>query len=116
MNMAARIELLEEENRQLRAVISAPPDLKLPAVWNLTPSEAAVLLSLYSAPDGFRRSDALHVASNLRGRETDPEIIRVLMSKVRRKVAAFGIEIVARWGSGYQMHAQSRSIISEAMQ
>lgn len=116
MNMAARIEILEEENRQLRAVISAPAELKLPADWRLTPSEAAVVLSLYVAPDGFRRPDALHFASNLRGKETDPEIIRVLMSKVRRKLTPLGVKIITRWGSGYQMLAASRSIVSGALQ
>ncbi len=115
MNEAAamrdRLETLEETNRQLRQTLA--PVAMLPAEWKLSKTETAALLSLASSPAGFRSHDQLRLVMCRDGATSD-SLINVRLSIIRRKLKPFGITILTRWGSGYELTPDSRHMVNEA--
>lgn len=106
-----RIEILEEENRQLRKVIV--PVVCFPLGWKLTGSQHKLLSALIRVP-GCLTLDQCWSAL-----ETDVDhsesLLNVQIMKLRRKVAPIGIKIVNRWGIGYELDASSREIVKAAL-
>lgn len=107
MTPAERIEYLEEENRQLREALRGSPDLHFPAKWELCPAEKRILRSLIGANDGYRSRTALKHAASVSD-ATDEQTINVHVSRLRRKLAPFGVNIATVYGQGYQIDAPSR--------
>lgn len=110
-----RVEQLAEENRQLRGSLLPAEQFKFPREWGLSASETAILSSLYISPKGGRSHHALHVASNLSGYETDENIVKVWISRIRKKLRPAGIDIDMIWAYGYELTVESKQVISEAL-
>lgn len=108
-----RIDLLEEENRQLRETVRFEGAI-FPADWELTGAHARMLAALAKAPAGFLSREAVHAVCSRNG-ETLVKVIDTQMSRLREKVKGKGIQIVTRWGVGFEMPEASRAIVKAAL-
>lgn len=109
-----RIEELEEEVRQLRKELV--PDIHLPRRWGIHKVQSTVLLSLYSAPDGHRRTSALLLAMEHAGFKPSIDTLKVYISQLRAVLGPHGIEIKTDWGVGYHITPASRSLLTLAIE
>lgn len=91
-------EELHEQLRQVRQVLTPP--FIAPYEWHLTKYETKVLSSLLSAK--FISKERLFVSlySDYNDPPTDNNL-RVLVSKLRKKLSPFGVVIKFIWGQGY---------------
>lgn len=91
-------EELHEQLRQLKQVLTPP--FIAPYEWHLTKYETLVLSSLLSAK--FISKERLFVSlySDYNDPPTDNNL-RVLVSKLRKKLSPFGVVIKFIWGQGY---------------
>ena len=91
-------EELHEQLRQMRQVLTPP--FIAPYEWHLTKYETKVLSSLLSAK--FISKERLFVSlySDYNDPPTDNNL-RVLVSKLRKKLSPFGVVIKFIWGQGY---------------
>lgn len=98
-----RVELLEEENRQLRASIS-PAELAAPTEWKLTPAEDAVFRRLRKGGPVTREAIefALKNTGYSRTEYCSPNMASVYIHKLRKKLPAHW-DIVSVWGVGYEL-------------
>lgn len=109
--LRARIDQLLEERRELRS--AAHMDVCFPDEWRLTPGEERVLAELVRTPEGkVATKDRLHSASAF-STEEEPEtaikIVDVIVCKLRKKLAAVGVEpIETVWGRGYRASGDFR--------
>jgi DNA-binding response OmpR family regulator len=113
MNVHQEVEFYREENRQLRAMLTAR-DFHMPSAWGLTRAEEKLLGSLYSAPNYMRRHEALRMASCI-DPHADQKVVEVRVCKMRKKLRPHGIEIRTVWGEGYELTNESARIIKEAL-
>lgn len=113
MNLAERCDYLEEENRQLRAMLRGSDDARFPAQWRLSAGEKRILRSLISSIDGFRTSEALHAVGSL-SESTSENLVPVLVCNLRKKLRPFGVEIHTIWGQGYKIDQRSKGIVTGA--
>jgi two-component system, cell cycle response regulator CtrA len=91
--------------RALEAQI--PPPVAVPAAWGLTRMEGRVLEILMRREEVSR--DAIMDA--LYGNNPDPpfeKVIDVYVTKIRRKVAPFGVKVLSKWGFGYFISPEHR--------
>lgn len=72
-----------------------PPD-----EWGLTVQEARLVGALINAP-GYLTHHSLLLALYDHPRSVDPELIKVLVCKARRKLTPFHVEIETIYGRGY---------------
>lgn len=87
-----------------------PPD-----EWGLTRQEAQTFCILLNARGSFVSNEALLLAlDNGVPRDRDFSIIKVLICKLRRKLAPFHVEIKLLWGRGYFIPDEIRSRLLEA--
>lgn len=108
-----RIEILEEENRQLRELLV--PKLTFPAEWKLDPGESRVLSALYAARGVCDMPRLLYALTYMRGgRQTEPvrTTVDIRLCKLRRKLRPYSIEISTIRGAGWSLTPESRGIIS----
>lgn len=111
-----RIEELEEEVRQLREQLDGRPEL-LPPEWRLTRTEARVVAALATAPRGYLSREGIQEAMYYpREPETGINLVSVVVSKVRRKLKPYNLEIRTRWGDGFEFEPKSREAVKAAMQ
>lgn len=109
--LRAERDELAEQVRQLQDIINDRS--WVPVDWRLTASEATVLNVL--ALRRIATKDAIHCA--LYG--TDPEgganekIVDVLVHKLRKKLAAYGIDVHTEWGVGYRLDDAARMIVTQ---
>lgn len=113
MNLAERCEHLEEENRQLKEVLRGSDAARFPPKWRLSVAEKKILRSLLSAGDGFRTHDALRSVCVMHD-ETDVAVVAVHISRIRKKLSPYGVEIHSIWGEGYKISAYSKAAILSA--
>lgn len=110
-----RIDLLEEENRQLREAAEAL--ISFPRSWRLTEKEARFVSALMRSKTGAMSKEALMTA--LYGLEPDVEekIIDVWACKLRKKLKTLGVavEIETVWGQGYRLSVESRATLQLAL-
>lgn len=96
-----RIEELEEEVRQLKADAKA---ISFPYEWRLTAAQARLLRRMYELPGAFitlpQAYDALRLWAD---GDSERNLVRSQICKMRPKLAPFGIEIRKRWGEGYDL-------------
>lgn len=112
MNIEERCALLEEENRKLRDAMRVPDRARYPAKWRLNGAEGRVLASLLDAPAGFRSKEVLYQAARRReSTEIDRQLLRVVMSRLRKKLAPFGVAIYTVKGEGYKLGEESKAKI-----
>lgn len=111
----ARIEELEEELRQMRA-IAQPVDI-LPLEWKLQNSQQKPVLALATAPDGYLSHErAFQIVARL-STECDPRlVVSQQIFRARPKLKPYGIEILTRWGLGYEMPPASRAVVKAALE
>lgn len=113
MNVHQEVEYLREENRQLRQSIAGMKH-DFPREWGLTGAEQRVLNCLYTARNFFRQEEAIRFAAS-NGNATDPDLVKVYICKLRKKLKPFGIEIKTVWGEGYELTPETGSLIKKAI-
>ncbi|GJD65146.1 helix-turn-helix domain-containing protein [Methylobacterium frigidaeris] len=118
ITLRERVEELEEEVRQLRAMMS--PRLHLPATWNLTPAMRRILSTLMARAPGIVTHDHLLEVCMSDQRRNDPPSIetpKVQICKMRPKLAQLvpGATIETAWGEGYWISLESAALIREAI-
>lgn len=111
--LRGKIELIKEENRQLRELLV--PTVLFPLEWRLTPQEGRLLASLFKAPEGYRTRAACHAAACGFSAESDGKIIDVLVCRIRAKLSRFGVGIETVWGQGFRLTAESRTFIASVL-
>jgi len=102
------IDELIEENRQLREAMYG--ELPLPGKLGLSVTQGRILAALYRARGPARMAVLLTAQSHGRA-EIDPDLIRIYICKIRRKLNPFGIDIKVVWRFGYELTAPSRKIL-----
>jgi len=104
--MCTRCDELQEEVRQLRALL-APPTFNIPTSWGLTRGEQAVFLALLNAKGRVLTYEYLFEASRGRDRNVevcDPEnnvSVRIVYVRKKLRKAGAPYKIVTAWGRGY---------------
>jgi two-component system cell cycle response regulator CtrA len=107
----ARIDELEETVRQLRDILR--PKATLPPEWDLTEGESRLVVAL--ALRDVLSNDAAHTASAKHAeRVALDNTVKVMVHRVRRKLAPFGVKIGTAWGQGYYLTDKSRQIVKSA--
>lgn len=107
-----RIAILEEENRQLNELLV--PSIIFPVEWALAVGEARILATLYGARGWVGQQRLLHALTfQVGGRWTEPDRagIDVRLSRMRKKLGPYGIEILSARGVGLSLSQESRGII-----
>lgn len=82
-----------------------------PIEWGLTSSEARVFGALLE-----RELVTIDVAMAVLYRdnaaeEAEEKILDVFICKIRKKLKPFGIEILTRWGVGYQLSGETKKAV-----
>lgn len=104
MDINARLrdenEMLREQLRQLSAIL-VPEEIDAPEGCHLTRSELALFRHLHNGR--IASIDTLLSVLTLDGREIEANIIRVHMSRMRRKLSPHGFNIECVWGQGWRL-------------
>lgn len=88
----------------------------LKSALGLSMGEAHLLMALYAAGSKVvtnTRLFALRLASTKINDDADMQVIKVNMSKIRKKIGADAIETV--WGVGYRITPVGKSLINQAL-
>lgn len=96
--LLAENEELHEQVRQLKQVLTPP--FIAPYEWHLTRYETQILSSLLSAKLISKERLLVSLYSDYNDPPTDNNL-RVLVSKLRKKLSPFGVVIKFIWGQGY---------------
>lgn len=110
MNIHQEVDYLREENRQLKQMLRGP-DTEFPKEWGLIPHECRLLRALV-AIGGPRPSDVLLRACAVSESASD-SLLKVRISRLRKKLATTGIEIKTVYGVGYELPEASRREIKK---
>ncbi|WP_026784230.1 helix-turn-helix domain-containing protein [Pleomorphomonas koreensis] len=114
-------DMLREENDRLREQIAFLEralglEFMPPVEWRLTPSEARVFGALCTRELMTRDVAMAVLYRDLAKEEAYEKIVDVYICKMRKKLRPFGIEILNRWGVGYELTPESRAIIAERLE
>lgn len=113
MNIYEEVEYLREDNRQLKQLLSGPV-ADFPKEWGLISHENR-LLRAFLAIRGPRPHAALLRACAVSESASD-DLLKVRISRLRKKLAPFGIEIKTVYGIGYQLteaaHKEAKKYIA----
>lgn len=99
---------LREENDLLRARIAefeeilSAMELVAPAEWGLTPSQARVF-ALLARRDAVSHESLRIACVGPAGSERGDSLVKVHVSKLRRKIKPHGYGIAVIWGQGYRL-------------
>lgn len=109
-----RIAALEEENERLRQRIEALKSddkrepLIFPTSWRLSPQERSVLSTLMSRDwASHRRICSLMPTTS----EALAKIVHLHITRIRNKLAPFGITIETLYGDGYRIPPAAKDLI-----
>ena len=108
MTLPERLAELEEEVRQLRALLA--PKVSTPGKWLLAPMEKVVFAAIAAGRGDFISSERIIAVMDGRRRAPigAPDItMRQYVLRLRRKLAPFGIVIESRQYYGYRLSAAS---------
>lgn len=112
--MRERIEELEELVRQLKEQLVPP--LTFPLQFKLTSSETNLLAFLYARAPHVIPRERINAALWLDdGVAPYVKIIDVLVCKLRKKLAPFGVDVETSWGVGYRLSASARDRLEQLM-
>lgn len=100
--MRDRIEVLEERIRQLEDIL-APSAISIPIEWLLTSAEARIFAHLTTREVATKQSIMTALYSDRPDDDIEIKIVDVFVCKLRKKLKAFGVEILTVWGSGYSL-------------
>lgn len=115
MDIARRLEVVEQENLLLREKVAFLEALTmatatLPVEWRLTPSEARVFGALVNREVTTKTAILAALYSDRPAEdEAEAKIVDVFICKLRKKVFPFGIAIRTVWGQGYALDAETRA-------
>lgn len=117
MDIAARLEVVEEENALLRERVAELErvlgiTLDAPLEWGLTGQESRVMGALIARPLVTKDVAMAALYRDFGRDEPEPKIIDVFICKIRKKVRPFGIEIETVWGQGYRIPADQRAALA----
>ncbi|MDV2986153.1 UNVERIFIED_CONTAM: helix-turn-helix domain-containing protein [Methylobacteriaceae bacterium AG10] len=117
MDVARRLEVVEQENLFLRERVAALESILMdcvrpPIEWRLTGQEARVFSVLVNRE--LASKDAI-MAGLYADRASEeevpaPKIADVFICKLRKKLRPFGVEIKTVWGRGYSLSAEVRAL------
>lgn len=113
LTLRDRVFELEEENAALKRCLESQP--MFPLGWQLTRTEAKLLSSFMNARGGFCSEERLRLALYGFGPERSSNVIRVQLSRMRRKIIRHGVEIVCRRGDGWALPERARDVVAAAM-
>ena len=113
MDLARRLDLVEQENLLLReriafleeALMGSKP---LPVEWQLTPSEERVFGALLNRELASKETIMAALYADRGADEAEIKIVDVLVCKLRRKLRPFGVAIHTSWGRGYFLDRETR--------
>jgi hypothetical protein len=110
-----RSEQLEEELRQVREHASSQ-EWVLPGEWRLTRLETVLMRVLLErqlvTPQVFLDARA---AERPTADEVSPKMLDVMILKLRRKLAPWGVKIETRYGVGYHLSPETRPDVLTAV-
>lgn len=112
MTLRERISELEEEVRQLRALLA--PKVSTPGKWRLGPMEKAVFCAIAAGKGDYVSSERIMVVLDGRRRAPigAPDItMRQYVMRLRRKLAPFGIVIESWQYYGYRLSEASLRVL-----
>ncbi|WP_315833922.1 hypothetical protein [Bradyrhizobium prioriisuperbiae] len=105
-----RISELEEALRQANETVR--PSTLMPAEWRLPRSLARLAVAFSRAPGGFLTQaqvvDIVCLPSTISDNPSGYAGVRIC--HLRKAVSKYEIEILTRWGEGYEMPAASRDV------
>lgn len=97
---------LRERIRQLEEALA--PTVTLPRAWRLSPQQETLLRALRSAGAGILTRERAMLALYGASDDTpDPKGLSVVISHMRRKLAATGIGVEGVYGQGWRLTASS---------
>ncbi|PZU43911.1 MAG: heavy metal resistance protein CzcR [Microbacterium sp.] len=117
MDHAARLEIVEAENDELRERIVQLEEMlgfrtPLPLEWRLTGREAGVVGFLLKRPLATK-SEIMSALYSLQIDDAPHEkIVDVFVCNIRKKLRPFGVKIQTVWGQGYSIDASTRARLS----
>lgn len=100
------IDDLQHRNEELEALVGLrwlPP-----ACLDLTRTETKLLGAILAARPTLTVDAAYVVIYSGRRNPPEPNTIRVVAHRLRRKLAVHGITLGSRWGAGYSLDADAR--------
>jgi len=115
MNAAVRMKALEDENAELQEKLRqfhkefAEGENGFPPALCLSKSEARLFAALMAGP--MVTNPGMMIAVYNWENEVDPKIIAVMVCKMRKKIAPFGIKITTVWGRGYAIDPESKRVV-----
>jgi DNA-binding response OmpR family regulator len=110
-----RIEVLEEQNRQLRtrlrALTGAGASLVYRRAFGLTASEATILGMLIRCGEATYNTlfEAVYADDDFCGLENPNCAVRTHIKRLRRKIRPHGIEFETVYGFGFAMSEEARA-------
>lgn len=114
LSLRERVEELEEENRQLRA-LKLPPVLRYRGI-RLTGSERCLIAVLVSTVGVCAREYLLNSFEHLRRVDSgmQPKTLNILMVRIRKKLrdASPPIAINTEYGVGYYMTPENKALLA----
>ena len=101
------ISVLRERIQQLEEMLM-PHGVRVPPEYRLTSTEARLFVHLASRDVASKESLMLALYSDRAGDPPEIKIVDVMVCKMRKKIAAFGIRIETIWGQGYSLPDRER--------
>lgn len=112
IRLRARVDVLEEENRQLKEMLGLDDDagfcIAARAAFGATATQARILQVLVTG--AVCRSQSLMAACSRAGESVTDNNLKVQVSKLRTKLEPHAIKIKNEWGIGYKMPPGHRSL------
>lgn len=95
------VDMLRERLRQLERVIGVPATV--PKSLGLRPLEAKVLSHLIRVPEATKESMMLALYSDNANNPPAPEVVAVVVCRLRKLLKPRGMDIETLWGRGYKL-------------
>ena len=115
MSLQDRIDQLEFENAELKAALNI--SMTTPRFFRLSSKEQQLFSLLVSRPQFLAYKTALLALYQDRiGDEPEPQIIKVYICNIRRKLKPFGIKIGTHWGRGWYLEDGWREALNKAVE
>jgi len=111
------VQMLETENEELREKIRALEEtmglrLEAPLVFQLTAYESKMLGALFKCEMLTKQHAMNALYSDRVDLEPDIKIVDVFISRLRKKLKPFAVEVETVWGQGYRMPARSKAAVA----